>query len=311
MRRPSSPALLRILVLAGILVPAGAAGASTLGTASPERIAANSVTFQDSTGEDPAAPDITTVVVSNDDARIITFRINVPNRPQLGRDMIVDILVDTDRNPATGDPESFGAEYAIQLFLGEIFLYRWDGTNFTRTPGDPPSSSLTYSYASGVTIRISSADLGNTARFSFGTAVISGVVIDEATGDVDFTNAKADLAPAISSSFYNFDLKITPPSLVVRTFTRVPARPRAGRPFSLKMTVARSDTGAVLQGGRVTCVGRVGRSPLRATTARVVNRAVTCTWNIPPTAKGKTFRGSASVVFEGLKASRSYSAKIG
>jgi hypothetical protein len=77
------------------------------------------------------------------------------------------------------------------------------------------------------------------------------------------------------------------------------------------MTVARSDTGAVLQSGRVACVGRVGRSPLRATTARVVNRIVTCTWNIPQAATGKTFRGSAAVVFEGLKASRSFSSKIG
>jgi hypothetical protein len=315
MRRPSSSVLLRILVLAGILVPAGAAGASTLGAASPERAAANSVTFQDSTGEDPQAPDITTVVVSNDDARTISFRINVPNRPQLGQDMIVDVLVDSDRNPATGDAEGQfgfpGADYAIQLFRGEVFLYRWDGTGFTRTPGDPPSTSLTYAYAGGVTIRINASELGNTTRFSFGTDVISGITFDPTTGEPDFTQARADFAPAVLAGLYPFELKITPASLLVRKFSRSPARPTAGRPFSLRMTVARSDTGAVLQSGRVTCVGRIGRSPLRATTARVVTRVVTCTWNIPRAATGKTFRGSASVVFEGLKASRSYSAKIG
>jgi hypothetical protein len=311
MRQTRFPSFLRAVVVVCVLLPTAAAGAGTLGPTSPARAAANSATFQDSTGEDALAPDITTVVVSNDDTRTITFRVNVPNRPQLGRDMIVDLLVDSDRNPATGDTESLGADYAIQLFLGEIFLYRWDGTNFTRTAGNPPATSLTYSYAGGVTISISAAELGNTTRFSFGTDVISGVVIDEATGDVDFTNAKADFAPSVTTGLYPFELKVTPASLQVRKFTKAPARPVAGRPFSLRMTVARSDTGAALQSGRVTCIGRVGKSPLRATTARVVNRIVVCTWTIPPAAKGKTFRGSVAVVFEGLRAGRSFSGKIG
>lgn len=316
MRPSRSPGFLRAVAVVCVLLPTSAAGAGALGPASlgstsPARAAANSATFQDSTGEDPQAPDITTVVVSNDDARIISFRVNVPNRPTLERDMIVDVLVNSDANPATGNADDFGAEYAIQLFLGEIFLYRWDGTNYTRSAGDPPATSLTYAYTGGVTIRISAAELGNTTRFTFGTDVISGVIVDDTTGDVDFTNARADFAPAVTSGLYPFELKITPPSLEVRKFTKSPAKPTAGRPFSLRMTVARSDTGAVLQGGRVTCVGRIGRSPVRATTARVVNRVVTCTWTIPPAAKGKSFKGTSTVVFEGLKASRSFSGKIG
>ena len=39
--------------------------------------------------------------------------------------------------------------------------------------------------------------------------------------------------------------------------------------------------------------------------------AVTCTWLIPAKAKGKRFRAKASVTFEGLKASRSYSGRSG
>ena len=38
---------------------------------------------------------------------------------------------------------------------------------------------------------------------------------------------------------------------------------------------------------------------------RVVGGAATCTWNLPATAKGKTFRGSVAVTFEGLRASQS------
>jgi hypothetical protein len=310
MRLSRPPALLRILVLAGVLLSVGA-GAGTLASAAPARVAANTTTYQDSTGENPAAPDITTVVVSNNDAGMITFRINIPNRAQLDRDMLVDLFVDSDNNPATGDPELFGADYALELILGDIALFKWDGENFTRRPGDPPSTSLLYAYNGGVSINISSTELGNTKAFGFATIVLSGLVIDDVTGDIDFTKAVGDAAPAPDAGLFKFEVKTAPAKLEVQKVTHAPARPNAGKAFSLKMTVARSDTGAVLQGGRVTCVGRVGTARLRATTARVVNRVVTCTWTIPAKASGKTFRGSVTVVFEGLKATRSFSSKIG
>ena len=56
--------------------------------------AANTVTYQDSTGE-PGVKDITTVVVSNDDKGMITFRVNIPSLPQYTVDVDVDIYVDT------------------------------------------------------------------------------------------------------------------------------------------------------------------------------------------------------------------------
>jgi hypothetical protein len=311
MRLSRSPALLRILVLVGVLAPAGAATLAAGASGAPERVAANSVTFQDSTGEDPQAPDITGITVSNTDAGLVSFRIGIPNRPQFEQDMLIELYVDSDFNTATGDPELAGCDYAIQLLRGDAALYKWDGTGFTRRFGDPSAVTLSFSYAGGVTIRISAAELGNTKKFRFFTDVLSGLVVDPVTGDIDGTNARADFAPGGGAGLYPFEVKTAPPKLVVRTFTHAPAKPRAGRPFSLKMTVARTDTGAVLQGGRVTCVGRIGSSPLRATTAKVVNRAVTCAWTIPAAAAGKTFRGSATIVFEGLKASRSYSAKIG
>jgi hypothetical protein len=38
--------------------------------------------------------------------------------------------------------------------------------------------------------------------------------------------------------------------------------------------------------------------------------AAVCTWQIPANATGKRFRGSVTIVFEGLRASRSFSARI-
>jgi hypothetical protein len=311
MRAPRIPGFLRAILLACVLIPTAAAGAGTFGPSSPARVAANSATFQDSTGEDPLAPDITTVVVSNNDAGMITFRINIPNRAAFDRDMLLGLFVDTDNNAATGDPTTFGADYAIQLLLGDIALFRWDGENFTRRPGDPASTSLLFSYNGGVTINISAAELGNTKSFGFSTFVLSGLVIDETTGDIDFTNAHGDAAPSVDAGLYKFEVKTAPPKLLVKKLVTSPSKPAAGKLFSAKLTVTRSDTGAVLKGGQVTCVGRAGGAALRAKTHRFVGNQAVCIWLIPAGAKGKSFKGSVAVVFEGLRAAKAVSGQIG
>ena len=114
MRLPTRTGLV-LAVAAFVVALPTAAGALPNGTA---YVAANSQTYQDSTGEDATAPDITTITVSNDDAGIVSFRVNVPNRPTLGQDMLFEIWVDTDNNTATGAAELGGADYVIQLFAG-------------------------------------------------------------------------------------------------------------------------------------------------------------------------------------------------
>jgi hypothetical protein len=287
-----------------------AAGALPAGTTAPAAVAANSTNYQDSTGENPAAPDITTITVSNDDAGLITFRINVPNRPQLNQDMYFLLFVDSDNNAATGSAETGGADYVMEVVRGEIALFRWDGSDFTRRFGDPSAVTLTFSWQGGITIRISQAELGNTTRLKFFTIVESGIVVDPVTGDLDFTNAVGDAAPGGGVGLYAYEVIRARPTLVVRSLRGTPAAPRAGQTFTLRMVAARSDTNAVIQNGRVTCAGRAGNSRLRAQLARVQGGAVVCTWRIPANAKGKTFRGSVTVVFEGLRASRSFSARI-
>lgn len=309
MRPLTRPGILLAIAVAVVAFPTIVSGALA-GTAAPKLVSANSTTYQDSSGEDPAAPDITTLVVSNNDAGVISFRINVPNRAQLTQDMLFWLFADTDANPQTGDPESLGADYIIQIFGGEALLFRWDGSDFTRRAGDPPATSLIFAYQGGITITISAAELGNTKRFGFAVIAISGIAIDPATGDIDFTNALGDNAPASGAGFYQYEVKITPPTLVVKSLKPTPAKPTAGRAFTLRLVAARSDTGAVVQNGRVTCVGRIGKARLKAQVQRVVAGAATCMWNLPPTAKTKTFRGSVAVVFEGLKASQSYAGKI-
>ena len=310
MRPLTSPGLLLAIAVAVVALPTIASGALPSGTAAPTLVAANSTTYQDSTGENPAAPDITTIVVSNDDPGMITFRINVPNRPALGQDMVIDVFVDADNNIATGSQDIPGIDYVIEIARGEPNLFRWDGTNFTRRFGDPSAVTLALSYQGGATIRISTAELGNTKRFNFLVFVESGVVVDPVTGDLDFTNAVSDAAPGGGAGFFNYTVVIAKPTLIVRKLTTKPTAPTAGKPFTMRLVAARSDTGAVVQNGRVTCVGRVGTARLKAQVAQVTGGAAVCTWQIPPKAKGKTFRGSVKVVFEGLAASQSLSRRI-
>jgi hypothetical protein len=300
-------ATLRILGIAAALVALAALPASA-GTSAPLRTAANSVTFEDSTGERPDAPDITTVVVSNTNAGLITFKINVPNKPTLTEDVGVDIFVDSDNNPATGDPDFLGAEYAIQLLRGQLDMFRWDGTNFSRTQSDPPQSTLIFSYAAGATIKISAAELGGTTRMNFLADAVSGIVFDQ-SGDPDFTNAKFDLAPDPGHGFYRYEVKTAPLRLVARKFTA--GKPRAGAPYTAKLSAARNDTGAVLVSGKVTCKASIGGRPLKARTQRFVNKEAVCSWLIPGTARGQTLRGSVGVAFEGKRLVKAFSKSIG
>lgn len=310
MRPLTRPGLVLAIAVVLVALPTVASGALPHGASSPTALAANSTTYQDSSGENPAAPDITTLTVSNSDAGMLSFRINVPNRPTFTQDMLIGLFVDADNNTATGDPDPLGpgTDYAIEVFGGEAALFRWDGSGLTRRAGDPPATSLIFSYQGGVTINISTAELGNTRGLRFSVLVFSGITIDPTTSDLDFTNAVADIAPAAGAGLYSYEVKITPPTLLVKRVSI--GKPTAGKPFTMKLVAARSDTGAVVQNGRVTCVGRIGKARLKAQVQRVVAGAATCTWNIPPLAKGKTFRGSVSVVFEGLKASQSFSGKV-
>jgi hypothetical protein len=296
------PAILLAIVVAVVALPTAASSAPSAGSA-------NSQTFTDSTGENPAAPDITTIVVSNDDAGTITFRINTPNKAAYSRDVAVFMFLDSDSNQATGDPESLGADFLIQLFAGEIVMLRWDGTDYGLAANQ---SSLSYAWQSGPTIKVSASDLNNTRRFNFDVTTVSGIIFDETTGDASCPPAPADCArdSAPTLGFYNYSVVTTRPTLVVRSVTRTPARPTAGRPFTIRMVAARSDTGAVLRNGRVTCSGRAGTTRLPASLARVQGGAVVCTWRIPANARGRTFRGTVTVAFEGLRAARSYSATI-
>jgi hypothetical protein len=269
------------------------------------RHAANSVTFQDSTGEDAAAPDVTGIVVSNDDAGSMTFQVNIGNRPALTPDMFMLIFLDTDQNASTGDTNT-GAEYVIQLEPGSVGLFRWNGSDFLAAPSQ---ASLTYAYSpTGATIRINASDFGKPKAFRFATLVASGVTTNTA-GEPDFTNIHTDAAPDPGHGLFAYQV-LTRLILTVTAFTVSPKPASAGRPFSVSLAANQNDTGGPVQRGTATCAATIALKPVAAVSHVVANGVASCVWRIPKTAKGKLIRGTITLTVQGVQVTRPFLSRI-
>jgi hypothetical protein len=275
----------------------------TTALGSSSQAAANSQTYTDSTGEDAQAPDVTSVVVSNDDSSQITFKINISNRPALTSDMEIDILLDSDHNATTGNTSLLGTDYVIQLLPGSVSLFQWNGTGFFFAQSQ---TSLTYSYdATGATVHISGADLSGTHEFTFGVDAASGIVTD-AQGNPDFTNSHDDLAPDPGHGLYDYKV-ISKIKLTQTAFTVSPAK--AGKVFQASLAATQSDTGGPVTAGTVACSATVGGKALRSTHT-LANGIASCVWHLPKTAKGKTLRGKISLTVQGTTLSKSFVAHV-
>jgi hypothetical protein len=308
-REPGSPARridmkTRLLILIALGTALVALPTAALGGAT--HAAANSTTFPDSTGEDPNAPDITSVVITNDDAGNIVFQVNISNRPALTSDMFVLVYLDTDQNTATGDTQLLGSDYVIELESGSVGLFQWNGTDFVAASSQ---ASLTYSYAStGATIRISASDLGKTRAFNFAALAASGATVD-ASGNPDFTNIHTDSAPDPGHGFFTYQV-LTRLILSVTAFNTAPKPAAAGKRFSATLAANENDTGGPVQAGTVTCAATIAFKRIAAVSHVLANGVASCVWAIPKTAKGKTIRGTITLTVKGVKVTRSFSARI-
>ena len=289
-----------VLTLVALTVaPAVALGGSA-------RSSANSVVFPDSTGEDALGPDITSTTVANDDAGNISFQIGVSNRPALTPDMLFLIFLDTDQSSATGDPQSFGADYVLQLVPGAADLFQWSGSDYVAAPSQ---SSLTFSYdATGPILRVSAADLGKTKAFNFAEIAVSGITVD-AQGNPDFTHIHRDFSPDQGHGTFAYKV-LTKLTLTVTAFTSSPKPVKAGKPFSVGLAVSGSDTAGPVGAGSVTCVARIAGKRVLVRSSRLVNGIAVCAWQIPKTAKGKRIVGSITFALEDAQVLRSFSLRV-
>jgi len=239
--------------------------------------------------EDLVAPDISTVDVSNTRNGVVTFRVTIVNYDALPPNSRLAVLVDADRELATGDT---GFEYAISRHVDaagaeRLTFERWEEEVFRMV--EISAASLTSASAAGVyTLTVPRSELGNVTAFDFGlyAALFHPTMRNRAA---------VDSAPNENIWTYELD-GLPPPRLAASNLVLAPRRPVAGRQFSVSSVVTRRDTGmTVLAGaGTVTCTARIGRTRL---TARAAFRArnARCVITVPRTAKGKRLNGTITV----------------
>ena len=180
----------------GARLALGVATAACLLLVAPLAGASNSSPYTDGLADaPPAAPDLTTVQVSNDEAANVVFRISIPNRVALASTDLISVLVDADGRTGTGCARgTFGAEYALDAIAGRYVFGRcvrgsWD---FSRRP-----ASFSGSFASSTLIlKANRRDLGGANRFEFRIGAGSATGADPAY----------DFAPDIGTSPWSYQV---------------------------------------------------------------------------------------------------------
>jgi hypothetical protein len=268
------------------------AGAQLAGAAGPPITAGPPVTFTDPSGDSGTAPDITTVVVSNDAAGRIDFLISVPGQPTLASDATLYLVLNTDNNPVTGGPNTEGGDYYF-ILSGEdrtYGLYRWTGSYWA----DVPSGTETVSWTSGAHIAFDRSQLGNPAEVTFWVKTLQGSGTSEG-GRVDF-------APDFATWSYVLPVQIpsSPQVTVKQVLVTGSGTARAGRPYAIRVSLRFVVDGQAYVFGpdQLGCAAKVGARQVK-TKVKPTSVAWTCSLVVPKTARGKTLvislKGRASV----------------
>ena len=285
-----------------LLLLAAAVGLAAVGLAGSAGGAtrANSAGFSDPVGDSGNAPDIAAVNASNDDTGKLTFQITIANRPQLAPADLVLVLMDTDGNPSNG---TGGADFVAAVTAEGSMLLSSAGGNLARAN----APSFSGSYTAGVsTLTLDAHDIGNPGAITLvaGASGDDGATVGDLAGPWSYQVIVSSTTPPAA----------TPPAAAPLTLSVLQvstSKARAGRPFAAAMTVRRNDTRELLQEGQVTCAARIDGAPLKpARKAGPDDGVAVCAWQLPKAAKGKRLTGSITVTEEGVKVSRTFSARV-
>jgi hypothetical protein len=278
---------------------AAAALGTTNATATPSVSLVSSVTFQDSTGEDPNALDIGTVTVSNDDAGLLTFEIRFVNASITATTDSLYIVMNTDRDESTGEPGTSGADWFI-AWRGTPALFEWRGSDFVFAPSMKTLVALVQ--PNGLVIKVNRSELGNVKGFDFYAKTYR-------PNPTDPEGEYSDWAP--EWDMWSYDVKLyVPPVLTASAVACTPDPPKAGRPMVARLSVT------VARGGVSEPLGATAK--IRATAAIAGTRLVGTVlpgsatgkvgvrWLVPKAAKGRSMRGTITVTLEKVSVTRTF-----
>jgi hypothetical protein len=260
-----------------------AAAAALALCAVPSATGVGSTSFNDTIGDGNGAADVKSVVVSNDDTGRVTVRVNVDSLPKPSN-TVVFVLLDTDRDAATGSVDAAGAEY---MFVDDesddtYDFARWNGSDW----GDTSSSTArVFADAGGVTFSINRSELGNTSALNFWVRTRLG---DPGATSQDTASDGADV--------WTYTLQLGAPAAPKVARVVIPALsllPKAGKAFTFRISNVVLSTREVVAAERMTCKALLAGKALAAT------RPGGCTWKLPKTARGKTLVVTFTVTSRG------------
>jgi len=231
-------------------------------------------TFSDAAGDHDAAPDITAIRVVDGKDGWIRFALTTPNYAALRADSLLGLFVDTDNRASTGEA---GAEVRVSVFGGEFQLERWrPATGRWALDGEGTRVRIG-SGGNVVRLDVHRSELGAGPRFGF--ALVTGE-INVATESL----VAVDFAPE-GDGYFRYTLANRPAvTLSAGRPSSVPARPHAGERVIVSARVTRSDTGAAVTSGRVSCRVTADGDAVRST-GRFVERRATCGFVVPQDAR--------------------------
>jgi hypothetical protein len=296
------PAALALLASAFLLVAVLTVGVSSARGAHTATLA-NSVTFQDSTGEDPNSLDIGTVTVSNDDTGLVTFDVKFVNGSLNWSIHEFYVVMDTDRDESTGSPDTGGGDYVIAAW-GPSVLLKWNGVDFDFAPS--MKTLVTMVQPNGMIVRIHPSELGDVKGFDFYVKTYRPSASDP-------EDQWSDWAPDWDKWGYDIKLYVAP-VLSATAVKCTPDPPRAGKAMIARTTVS------VTRGGTQESLGTTATVKATATIAgkKVVGKVmpgygsgkVAVKWVIPKAAKGKTMRGTITVTLEKVSVTKTFAGRI-
>lgn len=290
-------AFVAVFSLAALLV--GAASTS----AAPHAVTSVPVVFTDAIGDSGTAPDLTQVSVTNDDqgnyAFVATF--GTP----YGSASSFFIYLDTDSNPATGDPQALGADFLIDEdgSTGEYGFLQWNGSAWVDTPANFTADVSLDSTKNTLTVVVSKTELNNTSTFNFWVASIDG----------DGSPGHFDDGPSGSGSW---SYKLQAP-LTLQLAAGHAGTAKAGGTWSLVIAAIRSDTGKTVGlEGAITCSATAHGTKLKLLGRAFVSSgaggvsAAVCTFVVPKTLKHKLLSGSIHISYGGQTVGKSFTTTV-
>jgi hypothetical protein len=271
------------LVLAVIVAAAVAAVGSTATGGWATATDHNPVESPDPTGDSGSAADISNVLTGNTLAGVFRFEITIANRTTFLQDTdVIAVFIDADRNQTV--------DYEIHSIGNTgLELVKVVPTGTERVA----AASLLKIWSSGkLTLRVSSADLGNTTGFVYyvGSGVLSGS-----------SAAVEDFAPDGDRSFV-YTLSTPHIDRVVPAYSS--ASPRAGKRFRVTRALVRFETGEGVTAESFRCIAKVGRKVLRGTGAGG------CTFALPASARGKRLSLTITATFRDQSATATSSLRV-